>query len=534
MQAFRKTPSLVFLLLAILIGGYIRLAQVAGAPFPLNDGGLFYTMICDLQANHYSLPVFTTYNAAQIPFAYPPLSFYLAGFLSDVFRWPLLDMLRWLPALVSTLAIPAFYLLAKEMLRSQSLAALAAFIFALLPRAFDWLIMGGGITRSPGFLFALLALCQIHRLYTHLNARNAVFAAILSTMTVLTHPEAALHVALGALIFFLFLGRNLKGLIYSLAIAAGVLVLSAPWWGHVVAAAGFSPFLAVLDAARQNSVNLLTRILILLRFQFTDEPYMTLMACLGALGLFACLASRKYLLPVWLVAAQIAEPRSAPLYIMIQVALLGAIGLDSVIFPKLMDLEHKWRKASSPDTFAGDWTAALLDSRIIRILFAFLLAFGAMSAYTISWQVSRAWTLQESDLQALAWIEENIPPGNNFLVITNADPLLDPTSDWFPALTRQVDSAGVFGYEWIHDGRFGERIARYSRLQTCIYQDTACLEAWANETQAEFDFVYVRLLRQDESGKSIAVNYPLASSLGASPGYETVYNNSGITIFAHK
>jgi hypothetical protein len=64
-------PSLLFLAISILIGGYIRISGVLQSDFPLNDGGLFYTMIKDLMANGYRLPVTTSYNHLNLPFAYP-------------------------------------------------------------------------------------------------------------------------------------------------------------------------------------------------------------------------------------------------------------------------------------------------------------------------------------------------------------------------------------------------------------------------------------------------------------------------------
>ncbi len=50
-----------------------------GTDFPLNDGGLFATMIQDLVNNRLLLPASTTYNGLDIPFAYPPLAFYVAA-----------------------------------------------------------------------------------------------------------------------------------------------------------------------------------------------------------------------------------------------------------------------------------------------------------------------------------------------------------------------------------------------------------------------------------------------------------------------
>src|SRR5512133_240620 len=94
-------PSLVFLVLALVVGGYVRLVYVLASPFPLNDGGLFYQMTQELIANHFRLPAITDYNHLGIPYAYPPLAFYLTGLLSQLSGWSLLEIYRVLPAVVT-------------------------------------------------------------------------------------------------------------------------------------------------------------------------------------------------------------------------------------------------------------------------------------------------------------------------------------------------------------------------------------------------------------------------------------------------
>src|SRR3990170_5578933 len=121
---------------AILLGGYVRLVHVLPADFPINDGGLFYTMVLDLKAAHYQLPLFTSYNSAKIPFAYPPLALYITAGISDILNIAEIDLVRLLPGIISTLTIPAFYLLAREILNSTLQIWISVIAFALLPRSF--------------------------------------------------------------------------------------------------------------------------------------------------------------------------------------------------------------------------------------------------------------------------------------------------------------------------------------------------------------------------------------------------------------
>jgi len=57
----------------------VRLAITLRSDFPLNDGGLFFSMARDLKRAHYALPGEKSYNGADLPFAYPPLGIYLAA-----------------------------------------------------------------------------------------------------------------------------------------------------------------------------------------------------------------------------------------------------------------------------------------------------------------------------------------------------------------------------------------------------------------------------------------------------------------------
>ncbi|HTE83970.1 MAG TPA: hypothetical protein VK821_04495, partial [Dehalococcoidia bacterium] len=99
--------DLLAVLAAVALGFLVRWRYIAVADFPLNDGGMFYVMTRELQRSHYLLPAFTSYNGAHIPFAYPPLGFYLAGLLSAGLHLSLLTVFRFLPLLVNLATIVA-------------------------------------------------------------------------------------------------------------------------------------------------------------------------------------------------------------------------------------------------------------------------------------------------------------------------------------------------------------------------------------------------------------------------------------------
>ena len=244
---------------AILVALVLRLYFVLRSDFPLNDGGLFYSMVRDLQHAHYRLPAYTSYNLDGIPFAYPPLAFYLVGLIDSLGPWSLLSVMRFFPVTVSVLGLGAFVLLCRAMLRPKAAIVPATFAFALLPMAFVWQVMGGGITRSLGQLFSILALWQAYLLYTRGDRRHVLWLAILASCTVLSHPEAAWFTAYSIPLLYVFLARDRHGLINSILAGLGTLAVTAPWWVTVLirrdldAQAGQRPWLAVLPWNRPAS-----------------------------------------------------------------------------------------------------------------------------------------------------------------------------------------------------------------------------------------------------------------------------------------
>ncbi|MEA2642835.1 MAG: hypothetical protein QOF51_4229, partial [Chloroflexota bacterium] len=107
-------------LVLVLVGAFAtRAAFVLTSDFPLYDGGLFLAMLEAVRASHYVLPDVVVYNGMAIPFAYPPLAFYVGSFAADAMGIALVDLLRLVPLVMSTLSVAAFALLAHAVVRDR-------------------------------------------------------------------------------------------------------------------------------------------------------------------------------------------------------------------------------------------------------------------------------------------------------------------------------------------------------------------------------------------------------------------------------
>jgi len=499
-----------------LIGFGIRVAAPLQANFPLNDGGLFYAMIVDLRDAHYLLPAYVAYNATQIPFAYPPLAFYFTGLLGDLLNIATLDLVRLLPAFISGLTILAFYLLAREITNSRPQIIFAVFAFAMLPRDFAWLIMGGGITRSFGLLFALLTMTFAYRFYNGQERRHLLGCILLGALTVVTHPEATVHTTVTALVFYLWGDRSRKGLLLSLGMAAGILALTAPWWGLVISRHGVDPYLAAMNASGQDSFNPLVGIIVFIRFMFTEESFLPILAVLGLVGFFASLARKQTLLPAWMFFLHLAEPRGGPLYMMIPLALLIGYSLDRVILSAL--------SGNSADKPMQDRKGWFHFGIIANSFLIFLFFYSALSALSTSLDIKNQISLQSTDLGAFTWVRDNTPVNSKFILITGQNQLRDAWSEWFPVITKRRSQATLFGYEWINDRNFGGRVDAYNTLQACGEQDASCLDEWSIQNGEPFTYIYFH--NQPDNGP-----YPLNIYLEQNATYERVYQNEQTVIF---
>ena len=500
---------------AVLLGGALRLAPALAADFPLNDGGLFYLMTVELREAGYSLPAFTSYNSAGIPYAHPPLGFYLTGLVAEVTGGSLLDVVRVLPAVVSTLTIPVFFLLARTLLGSSGAGAIATVTFALLPRTFSWYIMGGGLTRAPGFLFALLVLHQAYLMYTRPERRYVAFTALAGAAAVTTHLENGWFAAYSAALLFIVHGRNRQGVLRTLAAGAGVLALSAPWWATVVLRHGVQPFRAAAQGAEFD-----THPLWLKTFNFTDEPQLTLFGVLGLIGLFVALAERRSLFPLWLVAIYLLNPRNPVTVAAVPLAMLVALAMHRVIVPGVL------RVARSDGSLSTRLQRHTHGRVVAGALLAFLTAYAFLDVRRMRDFGEGFRALSADERATLDVVARNTPPDARILVLTFEPEFFayDRLSEWMPALVRRSSVTTVQGYEWLPGRAFDRRLRRYADLRSCARRDIACVEGWARASGTQFSHI---LLRKEGCCAL------LDNSLRSSAAYRLLADRPDAALFMH-
>lgn len=470
--------AVLILISAVIFGAWLRIMPAWLAGFPVNDGGMFYTMIQDLQANHYALPLYTTYNQLNIPYVYPPMGFYIGADLTDLLNLSTpLAVIQWLPSILNALCIPPFYFLAKEITGNKFQSAVSTLVFALIPHMTAWFSMGGGLTRSLGAIFMLLALTSIHRVFANESKRDIWGAILFSSLAVLSHTEAPIYTVAIAIYIWLVKSRSRKGLTSGILIALGVLVLTSPWLASIISRHGLAPLLS----AGQTSFRSTWSVLRLINIDFiTEEPYLDLLGAMGILGMAILVSRKDYFIPGMFVVIFFSHPRSAHTIGNIPLAMAAGFLIAKIILPAIPKNQN-------------DTDNQHRASRGLPIFLAVILPYVLSNSLYYGILLSKK-HVSETERSAMQWIEQNTPAESTFLVITGEpNGFCDSTSEWFPTLTNRQSLATLQGNEWLKGDNFGEFVGDMESLQACGKKGIDCLTREADHFASDFDYLYISL-----------------------------------------
>ncbi len=482
--------------LTMTLGIVVRLVPVMGASFPLGDGGMFLGVVEQLQTNAYRLPEFLSYNGLDIPFSYPPLGFYSAAAFTDLLGVPAIVSLRWLPFLFSVLTVIAFWALARTTLPERTSTLGALFAFGTLPLAYRYFVMGAGITRAPGFLFAILTVWLTYQLCVTDRPRFAILAGVAAAATLMSHPNGAWFATYSAALVVAFHARSRTALLGAATVVVIAGALTAPWFVTVALRHGIAPFLLAANSSNPD----VPAWALLLVLRVTEEPIAPILLLLAIAGAAASILERKWWLPTWAVAACILDTRYTGTFAMVPIALLVGVAIGRLV-----------RAAESPRLDLVR-RGALLG---IVCWIALLTVAGTTLLPGPTLQ-----PLPAGQREAMAWVADHIVEDVVFLVVAPSGSSAGNESEWFPVLARRVSAGTYQGREWMPRQNGPSSWERYLELQRCGRDGSVtCMEEWGNGTP--FDYVYVRHEGTEQ----------LRRSLSTIPRYSMVYSSADVSIF---
>lgn len=510
---------------AALVALAARLPYFIHSDFPLNDGGLFVAMSRDLWANHFRLPAFTSYNADAIPFAYPPLAFYGMAILHGLSGADMLAIARWLPLLINLASVLAVVALARAVLQPFWAAALAPIVFALLPRSYEWMIMGGGLTRSLGYVLAIACVLQAVRLARAPSVWRTAVCALLAGLALASHLEEGLFALYSAALALVCYRRHPSGVLASAAIGVGAVLVSAPWWLTVVLQHGPAPFLAASLTSGWSTLGEM-----LAGFgDFLAPPSLPLsvVGSLGVLGAAMCLARGELFLPLWLPAIFVLTPRSAPSEGVLPLALLASLVLTTLVLPALASTT-----CSNPSLvgLATALRSGLSRQRWVRAAPVRLVA-ASLALLVLLGGVYRVWprlsvdphaldSLTPGERQAMDWVASNTAPDARFLVLASTWSWEeDMNGEWFPVLADRQSVLTPQGAEWLPNEMHARRVCLFEKIRDISPWDhpLADLDTWASDRNISYSGIYISKALRGTMDWS-----PLIAEAAASNNYTVV------------
>jgi hypothetical protein len=502
----KKNTLLILLVLITFLGFVLRLSYFIGSNFPLHDGGFFYVMVKDLLANKFQLPDYSTYNQANIPFVYPPMGLYFVGLVESITGADRLQLFRFIPLLISTLTIPAFYFLALEIIKDKWAALSATVIYSLLPMGYAWLILGGGVTRAFGALFGILALAFVVSFIETGGKITAVFASIFCGFTVLSHPEWAwfLFYSIGIFIILKLITKARRVFFRAFLLFLGTSAIVLPWLLTVIQRYGKSAIQPLLDSG-------FSRLSDIINFFFINwsmEPFVPVFTLFAIVGIFSLFKKKEWFMVLWLPFVFFLQGRAAVQKAVIPLALLAGAGVKAIFdfvstqFPRRINLR----------------------TVMMIVLGIYIYSLTGSMIYSTSFDKP----LPKQFIKGIEWIQQESPADSKILVISGTDWTQDKYSEWISALTGRESVSVVQGYEWLPG--FTDRISRYNHLQYEYSKGMADLVAWMKQTDVQADYlVFPKGNQVDTSNWTSQPALHLNDAL-LYPGVDVAFEDEGVLI----
>ena len=486
-----RQPDLVVLLLVLGATVTHRLYLAVSTDFPINDGGLFVAYIEASARSFPWLPQGISYNGLELPHAYPPLGFWLGGLLVEL-GFGAISVVHVLPPVMNAVWVVLLALLFLRDGHSRLFTAAAVAVLAVAVRSYEWLVMGGGLTRGLGALFLVLSLLALGgtrgRESSPLSARAALLAGICVGGAILSHLEWGLLAAASVVVQRALCSRTVKNFLVTLTVAGGAAALCVlPWVLLVVSRHGLEPFLAASGTSEWNLADTAARLEGYARAQWPN--------LLLAVGGAVLLVRRHLFWPVFVLLCLVLTPRHSLTPLVVPISYLTVTGLAAVV--------QMVRRATSQ---RRDEVGAVVALALIAVVLGGL-------AVERTRPVSPIFRPLSDDVrEAMAWVRDE-HAGARFAVVTDPVWWYDASAEWFPQLTGATSSTTVQGTEWLPDDAYQRRIDAVMATKAA----PTCEELVQRVLDLEpVEFVWTEARQQ----------------CFETPAFQAVFRNADVTVFA--
>lgn len=502
----------VWLVFAMGLVTVVVATYVVTHPHPAYEGGLYLRIVQAIRTHGYGMPNrIPHYTARGVPFAYPPLLFYVTSVVVDVTNVDPVEVMRVVPGVVVVAYLVPYYVLARTLLGSRRQAGLGTLLFGVTPPVLKWHLSAGGIVRAPALLLTLTGLYVGVKLFRTGDRRWIFPATLLFGLTILAHPVYPVFFGLSYLLFAGAYDRSLDGLANGAVVAAGGLVLSAPWWIHVIVTHGPEVFVAA-SSSRSSIGGGGSRVVAQFVWPFVRGDVLTLFYVLAFAGGIYALVQRTYLLPAWMITASyvIGEQR----FTFVAGAMVSALFVFEFVLPAVSNRTSVRRDRA---VRIGVLTLVVLGATGAGV------AYAGSGLHTAHWSSpSQPQTVDAADRAAMTWVQGHTQPEADVLVLGDA-------AEWFPYYTDRTILVSPWGTEWTTAERFQQQVILFEMVSTC--ETLGCLERGLASLDRPPDYLYVPSGEYTVHGEEKAPRSGLVTAMKASDRYDLEYENGDVAIF---
>ena len=403
-----------------------RLFLLLSTEFPINDGGLFYDFVRQIAPIFPALPDTVSYNGLELPFAYPPLSFWLLALMSRLGA-DTLAIFHVAPILMNLVYVSLFALVLRRSGASLMFVALAMLFFCSMLSSFQWLVMGGGIPRGLGSLFLMATLIAVGtpdgKERRPLSTLRMIVTGLFVAGAILSHLEWGLNAAVAVILSRAMGSPDVRDFVRGLMIAGiTALMLISPWLYFVYAAHGLEPFMAAGASGQFTNLVSLNGVLAVLSWGLVNPMI--------PIGLALILSRKQYFWPAFFVLCLLLTPRHSATPAAMPLAIFAANGA-MWLFSTLLRPRRNNGIA---------WALMLVFIGVVTIP-------RFKADFLVRGDTSHA--LRAPQLEAMKWVARN-HRGETFIVLERYGWWSASSAEWFPVLTGARSTNTVQGREWIN------------------------------------------------------------------------------------
>ncbi|PKO02485.1 MAG: hypothetical protein CVU43_07740 [Chloroflexi bacterium HGW-Chloroflexi-5] len=470
--------------------------------------GLYMQMTNDLLQNNFILPLNTPYyGPGGIPYAYPPLAFYVGAVVMKILDITIIGFVRYFPIVFYTGAVIALYFLVRRMSGSRAKGIFAAILYGTSNIGYIYHAQESGMVRGLGLFFALVALVAFYNVF---NNQKHTWSSIIGTIclacTALTSFTYLMFLIFSILVFFLFGKEHFsKRIINAVIICVAAALLTLPWVISMVDRYGFSTFVnasgthgGIFYFLRFNTVGSFISGILNLFQEWKWLGNLTPELGLVLFGLSFAIFKRKWIFPVWFGVVFLFVGESGRFLFVVGAALAAEAVIDIFISMDTGTIKMNFHQ------------------KVIRVMPVLLLVFYFWGNFFLQLKDSKSVDIPDI-IDLSSWFQDNTKSNSSYLLVSEYTDL--GYSENLPFFIKRTPVVLPWGSEWTKNNDHQLHMAQY--LGNCVqHDDPECFSTFYQQMKLSPDY----LVTFNDQTK-------VTQSIENDPGWKMVYSNPKFLVY---